>query len=102
MTGSWRHVAPLFLAMAVGACTVNTTTGSPFPPVPPPVAEVRPLPPVSPDPVIWQPGHWDWNGQAYAWTPGLWVPREGHGSLWQDGYWTQVNGNIVWVPPHWM
>jgi hypothetical protein len=101
MTRSQRCVPFLVLALALAGCAVSTTTTSPYPPVPPPVAEQRPLPPVSPDPLIWQPGHWDWNGTAYTWSPGLWVPREGHGSLWQDGYWSLVNGRYVWVPPHW-
>lgn len=72
-------------------------------PQPPPVrAEVIPKPPVSEEPLIWQPGHWDWEGAGYVWREGDWVKRAGHGTQWQDGYWTTSNGVWVWQPPHWL
>jgi WXXGXW repeat (2 copies) len=93
-------VPAMLCALLLGACT--QTTVAPYPPVPPPVAENVPLPPVSATPLIWQPGHYDWTGTSYAWSPGRWVDRAGHGTLWQDGYWAQTSGGYAWVPPHWM
>lgn len=90
----------LILGLLAG-CAANPAAPG-YPPVPAPLAEQRVLPPVSPDPLIWQPGHWDWDGNSYGWQGGVWVPRAGHGTLWQDGYWTLTGGRYVWVPAHWM
>ncbi|MBU6498887.1 MAG: YXWGXW repeat-containing protein, partial [Rhodospirillales bacterium] len=77
-----------------GACQV----------APPPKNEVIPKPPVSEQTQVWQPGHWDWDGSSYAWTPGAWVKRGGHSNQWMDGYWTRnvAPGPCHWVSPHWM
>ena len=89
-------------ALLLTGCVPAQQMPMPYPPVPVPLAEQRPLPPVSPDPLIWQPGHWEYTGTAYAWQQGAWVPRAGHGTLWQDGFWSQVGGRYVWVPGHWL
>jgi hypothetical protein len=74
----------------------------PHPPVPQTPAEQVPAPPPSPVVLIWQPGHFDWNGVGYVWIPGQWVDRAGHGTLWQDGYWRRSGETSVWVPAHWI
>jgi hypothetical protein len=96
-----HRLIPLVAAVTLALAGCAVYTANPYPPVPPPQAEVMPKPPVSAQPLIWQPGHWDWNGANYVWTPGAWVPRAGHGSLWQYGYWTLSGGTWVWVPSHW-
>jgi hypothetical protein len=77
---------------------------APPPPAPPPapIAETIPLPPVSATPLIWQPGHWDWSGSSYVWSPGQFVPRGGHGELWMPGFWEQTPPGWVWRPAHWV
>ena len=75
---------------------------NPHPPVPPVPAEPVPAPPPSRSTLIWQPGHYDWDGVGYAWVPGSWVERGGHGALWQDGYWRETRDGSVWMPAHWM
>ncbi len=72
------------------------------PPVPPIRAEQVPAPPRTSVVMIWQPGHYDWNGRSYVWIPGQWVDRAGHGTLWQDGFWEQIAQTSRWVPPHWL
>jgi hypothetical protein len=72
------------------------------PPVPPLQPEVVPKPPVTATPLIWQPGHWDWNGTAYTWAPGQYVPRVGHGNLFMPGYWAQTPNGWAWQPAHWL
>jgi hypothetical protein len=73
------------------------------PTAPPPIpVETVPKPPVSEEPLIWQPGHWDWTGSAYVWTQGSWVVRAGHGTQWQDGYWVNQGASWVWVAGHWL
>lgn len=73
-----------------------------YPSVPQPRAELVPTPPRSDTPLIWQPGHYDWIGDSFQWTPGRWVERAGHGTLWQDGYWTKRGNGYAWVAAHWI
>lgn len=94
-----RHILVLGLALAVGACSSTYPT---YPVVPPPLPERVPTPPRSPVALIWQPGHYDWTGQTYAWIPGRWVERAGHGELWQDGFWRRSGSTYVWEPAHWI
>lgn len=91
-------LAPL-CALALGACTAVYQA---YPSVPTPLAEQVPAPPRSPIPLIWRPGHYDWNGTTFVWTAGEWVDRAGHGTLWQDGYWRRDGASYTWVPAHWM
>ncbi len=86
--------------LALAACS---GPGAVEPPAVPPIrAERIPLPPASNATQIWQPGHWDWEGQSFVWLEGEWVPRAGHGPLWQDGYWRRDGSRFTWMPAHWM
>ncbi len=98
-----RLLAALVAAGLLAGCATQTTTTSanPFPPVPAPMVETMPKPPVTAEPLSWQPGHWDWNGTGYVWQPGQYVPAAGHGPLWQSGWWTQTPSGWVWQPAHW-
>lgn len=97
---------PMLLTLGLAACQMPapapTAAANPYPTPPPVKAEEIPKPPVSEDPLIWQPGHWDWIGNGYDWRPGEWVKRAGHGTQWQDGYWSNSSGTWVWVAPHWI
>ena len=99
--------APPFLlaaSLALAGCAVVPVGAAynPYPQPPPVRAETIPLPPVSEQPLIWQPGHWDYDGQGYTWREGRWVERAGHGTQWQDGYWSNATGSWAWVPAHWL
>lgn len=72
------------------------------PPVPAPLSEQIPLPPVSAVQQVWRPGDYDWNGTDYSWVPGQWLARGDHGLTWQDGHWDGVNAAAVWIPGHWL
>ncbi len=94
---------PLAGSLALAGCAV-TPVGvayNPNPPPPPLRVEIVPKPPVSEEPLILQPGHWDWDGQGWVWRESAWVPRAGHGTTWQDGYWSNASGAWLWVPGHW-
>ena len=97
------RMAPVALVLAglLAGCATETTTANPYPPVPPPIAETRPLPPVSAQALMWQPGHWTWNGSGYVWQKGEYVPAAGHGPLFQPGYWQQSPAGWKWEPAHW-
>ncbi len=88
----------LYLILLEGCATLPAT----HPPVPPIPTEQVSAPPPSRVALIWQPGHFDWNGRGYRWTPGAWVERAGHGTLWQDGFWRSTPEGAVWVPAHWL
>jgi len=87
-------------ALLLAGCAV--TPANPYPPVPPAPAETMPLPPVTATPLIWQPGHWDWTGAGYAWTPGAFVPRGNHSDQWMPAHWELVGSAWVWQPAHWL
>lgn len=74
---------------------------NPYPPVPDPIPEALPKPPVTAEPLIWQPGHWDWTGSGYVWAKGQYVPAQGHGNLWMPGWWSRPADTWIWQPPHW-
>ncbi|MBX5454645.1 MAG: hypothetical protein K6U10_12020 [Acidobacteriia bacterium] len=100
---NWSGVAMVVSWLVLAGCAAQPSAPAqpPYPPVPAVKAEKIPLPPVSEDPLVWQPGHWDWNGSTYTWQPGKWVPRAGHGTMWQDGYWAKKDNTWSWVPAHW-
>ncbi len=94
-----RAVVPALCLLVLGGCVAMYPT---HPPVPSAPAEQVPTPPRSPVALIWRPGHYDWTGAGYVWTPGEWVGRAGHGTLWQDGYWQESGEISEWVPAHWI
>ena len=94
-----RVKAGLLLGVLFGVigCAVDV----PPSPIPPPMAEAVPKPPVSPVPLMWQPGHWDWMGSSYVWTPGQYVDAAGHSASWMVGWWERTGAGWVWRPAHW-
>lgn len=92
----------LAASVALAGCVTETTAPFSPPPIPPLQTEVLPLPPVSAVPLIWQPGHWNWNGAGYVWQPGLYVPQGTHSNMFMPGYWQQTTSGWAWVAPHWL
>jgi len=100
MTKRWTAaLVSVALGLMLAGCAQS---GNPYPPVPPLKPEVMGKPPVTTTPLIWQPGHWDWNGGGYVWMPGAFVPSAGHGNMWMPGYWENGEGGWTWQPAHWM
>ena len=85
-----------------GALAASGCAGRGHPPVPPNFTEQVPAPPQSQSVLIWRPGHFNWDGKAYAWERGEWVERGQVSGLWQDGYWKETGHSSVWVPAHWL
>jgi len=97
-----RLIVVLAVSLASGCVTRPAMVGAnPNPPVPDLIPETVPKPPVTEDPLIWQPGHWDWSGSGYIWAKGQFVPAQGHGNLWMPGWWNRTAEGWVWLPPHW-
>ncbi|MGE0221961.1 MAG: hypothetical protein AB7F35_07900 [Acetobacteraceae bacterium] len=89
------------LLLGFGLLAGCAEQGPAYPPVPPLMVETMPKPPVSAEPLVWQPGHWNWTGNAYVWAPGQYVPAAGHGPNWRPGYWGRTGSEWKWNPPHW-
>jgi hypothetical protein len=100
MTKGYPILAALVL---VAGCQISEprSDGNPYPPVPAVLPETIPNPPVTAEPLMWQPGHWDWNGNGYVWAAGQYVPAAGHGNLWVTGWWSRTQAGWQWQPPHW-
>jgi hypothetical protein len=94
--------AVLVVSLIAGCGDKSGPAENPYPPVPPLISEPIPKPPITAEALMWQPGHWDWNGSAYVWAKGQYVPAAGHGSLWMPGWWSRTQAGWTWVPPHWM
>ncbi len=92
------------VAALLGATWVlaGCVTANPPPPLPAPMTESIPKPPVSAVPLIWQPGHWDWTGSGYGWIPGQYVSAADHGNNWMPGFWENAGSGWTWHPAHWV
>lgn len=88
--------------MIAPAVAVVAACATGAPPVPDPLPESIPLPPVSAEPLRWRPGHWNWTGTGYSWVAGEYVPQSNAGTMWLPGHWDQSGGGRVWNPPRWV
>jgi YXWGXW repeat-containing protein len=74
-------------------------------PRPPPAAryEVVPPPPAGRgEAVVWERGHWHWDGRDWEWIPGHFVERPHRQAEWVEGHWAErPNGTWAWTPGHW-
>jgi WXXGXW repeat (2 copies) len=71
-------------------------------PPPPPQSELVPPPSPGMGPVVWQPGHWRFSGNSWAWQPGQYVPPPPGQTTWIPGRWAQQStGGWAWVEGHW-
>jgi len=58
-------------------------------------------PPVSAVPLTLEPGHWNWTGSAFVWSPPRWVTLRPGRVLWMSGWWTRAaDGQCLWNAPH--
>lgn len=93
-----KHIA---LAAILVLLSASLAAAQPAP-IPPPMAETIPKPPVSAVPLTWQPGHWDWTGSSFVWVAGQWVDLGGHTGNWMPPYWQRTPSGWVWQPGHWV
>jgi hypothetical protein len=68
---------------------------------PPPRVEIVPAAPRPPEFVVWEPGHWHWNGREFVWVAGHYVERPRREAEWIQGGWQERGPNWVWVGGHW-
>lgn len=92
-------IGGLAAALGLGIAGSETAQAQGYPPLPPPRFEPPPPPP--PPGMIWEPGHYRWNGYRYAWVPGHYIQRRPHYGQFVPGHWANRGGAWVWVPQHW-
>ncbi|MCB8877180.1 hypothetical protein [Acidisoma silvae] len=101
--GLLRRIGLGGLALATGGIAVASLApvadAQGYPPMPPPPFERRPPPP--PPGMIWEPGHYRWDGYRYVWVGGH-FRRGGPGyRQFVPGHWAWRGGRQVWIPQHW-
>jgi WXXGXW repeat (2 copies) len=67
----------------------------------PPPLPTSDQPPCPEEGDLWTPGYWAWNGVAYYWVPGVWVPPPSVGVLWTPGYWAYAGTVFVFHRGYW-
>ena len=72
--------------------------------VPEPVPEerVEAIPPPPNETVVWKPGHWRWERDAWVWIPGEYVARPHPEAAWVPGHWVHRHWGWTWVPGYWL
>lgn len=92
----------LIAGAAIVAVSLGSAQGQPPPPgyapIPPPRYEVVPPPPGGR--MIWEPGHWHWDGYQYIWIGGHYIMQHRRPLQWIPGRWIW-QGRWVWIPAHW-
>jgi hypothetical protein len=92
------------IALAIPSAEARVAVGIAIGPPAPRYEAVPPYPPAyRPGRVVWQPGHWRWDGRDYDWVPGRYVeiPRHRHYRRWNEGHWEQRHGGWFWVEGRW-
>jgi hypothetical protein len=97
----WLVVGATVFLVGLGSAVAQPPPPPNYAPVPPPQAEV--VPPAPGPRVIWEPGHWRWDGVRYVWIGGRYVERRPHYGHYVEGHWrwSPHQGRYVWVAAHW-
>jgi hypothetical protein len=94
----------------LGASVAGCATAAPPPsasveitvPLAPPAPRYETVVPASrPDRMVWDPGHWRWNGRQYVWIPGHYLEKPRRTAVWVPGQWMARHRGWVWVEGHW-
>ncbi len=99
-----RHpIRAILVAATLALGLADTAVAQPPPayaPIPPPRYERMPPPPPGAR-VVWEPGHWHWNGRGYVWYGGHYVNVRPQYHHYEPGRWVDRGGRWVWMPAHW-
>jgi hypothetical protein len=89
---------PAFVLLSATAMAQSTVV---IAPAAPPAVRTEIIPAAPSTDVVWQPGHWVWNGAQYAWVSGVYVARPRPQVAWVPGHWDQGPNGWTWVDGFW-
>ncbi len=89
---------PAFVLLSATAMAQSTVVIAPS--APPAIREEM-VPPAPSTDVVWQSGHWSWNGAQYIWVSGVYVARPRPQVAWVPGHWDQSPNGWTWVDGYW-
>jgi hypothetical protein len=97
----WLAVGAAVFVVGIGSAVAQPPPPPNYAPIPPPRAEVVPPPPGGR--MVWEPGHWHWDGVRYIWIGGHYVERRPHYGHYAEGRWIWAprEGRWIWRPAHW-
>jgi len=95
----WIVAAATAFLIGIGSAAAQPPPPG-YAPIPPPRHEFVPPPPPGAR-VVWEPGHWHWDGVRYFWIDGHYI--EARRGRYAEGrwVWAPVEGRWVWRPAHW-
>ena len=91
------------MAVMVFALGIGSAVAQPPPPAAPPPPRYEVVPPRPGPRVVWESGHWHWNGLRYIWIRGRYVERRPGWGPYVPGHWRWAPRwhRWEWVPAHW-
>jgi len=92
-------LAAICLTVSAMLAPLTSPAAESYPTEPPPPNQIEQTPPPQLG-VIWDAGHWEWNGSAYWWRRGAWRDARA-GSHWVPDRWEQVGNEWHHVAGHW-
>jgi hypothetical protein len=98
----WLVVGATVFLVGIGSANSQPPPPPPnYAPIPPPRVETVPPPPGAR--MVWEPGHWFWNGHRYVWVDGRYVERRPSYGHYVEGRWVWAprEGRWIWRPAHW-
>jgi hypothetical protein len=97
----WLIVGAAVCLVGIGSASAQPPPPPTYAPIPPPRAEVVPPPPGGR--MVWEPGHWHWDGNRYEWRPGHYIERRPEYGHYAEGRWVWAprEGRWIWRPAHW-
>jgi hypothetical protein len=92
-----------FVAAGLTLLALTGTAAAQPPWVPTPAPRYEQMPPPHREGLMWQPGHWRWDGYRYEWRPGHYIERHPHHRRFVEGHWdfSHREGRRIWIPEHW-
>ena len=96
------YVAPAQVPTGTPTTTTTTYNTVVTAPTAPPPTRVEVIPPTPGPQMVWEPGHWSFNGATWDWVPGHYEAAPQPTAQWIQGHWTQQpGGSWVWIAGRW-
>ncbi len=95
LAGGVAAIAPMAHAQGIGIIIVPAEPPrTRYEYIPPPPYHRREV-------LVWDPGHWHWDGRGWVWIAGHYVERPRHEAIWVPGHWASYPDGWHWTPGGW-